>query len=154
METDFIPINENLSLPAAELQFRFSTGGGPGGQHVNKTATRVTLLFDVANSPSLDEETRARLLNRLGTRLDRRGMLHIDVHDSRSQWQNRETAIARMQSVLAEALVEQPPRRPTRPSRQARETRLEEKRRRGDIKKERQQPFVVSNFSCVLRAVS
>jgi len=68
-EVDLILINEQLALPAAELQFRFTTGGGPGGQHVNKTATRVTLLFDVAGSPSLDEATRTRLLDRLATRL-------------------------------------------------------------------------------------
>jgi ribosome-associated protein len=138
MDTDLIPINERLALPEAELQFRFSTGGGPGGQHVNKTATRVTLLFDVANSPSLDEDTRARLLNRLASRLDRRGLLHIDVHESRSQWQNRATAVARFQSLVAEALVENPERRPTRPSRRARQERLEEKRRRSVVKKDRQ----------------
>ena len=97
MDNDLIPINQTLSVPESELQFRFSTGGGPGGQHVNKTATRVTLLFDVANSPSLDEETRVRLLDRLASRLDRRGLLHIDVHESRSQWQNRATAVARFQ---------------------------------------------------------
>ncbi len=136
-DDDVILINENLSLPESELRFRFSTGGGPGGQHVNKTATRVTLLFDVANSPSLDDEARARLLDRLGSRLDRRGMLHIDVHDSRSQWQNRATAVARFQQVLADALEEQPERRPTRPSRRSREERLEEKRRRSTVKKER-----------------
>jgi ribosome-associated protein len=138
METDLILINEKLGLPQSELQFRFSTGGGPGGQHVNKTATRVTLLFDVANSPSLDEDTRARLLNRLASRLDRRGLLHIDVHESRSQWQNRAMAIARFQSLVAEALVESPERHPTRPSRRARQERLEEKRRRSNVKKDRQ----------------
>ena len=138
-EADLIPINEALSLPMAELQFRFTTGGGPGGQHVNKTATRVTLLFDVAGSPSLDEATRARLLDRLATRLDRRGVLHIDVQESRSQWQNRETAVARLQSLLAAALVEQAERRPTRPSRRARQQRLDDKRRRSTVKRERQQ---------------
>jgi ribosome-associated protein len=138
METDLIPINEKLALPVSEMQFRFSTGGGPGGQHVNKTATRVTLLFDVANSPSLGEETRARLLNRLASRLDRHGLLHIDVHESRSQWQNRATAIARFQSLVADALVENPERRPTRPSRRARQERLEDKRRRSAVKKDRQ----------------
>lgn len=137
MDTNVIPINETLSLPESELQFRFSTGGGPGGQHVNKTATRVTLLFDVANSPSLDEATRARLLDRLASRLDRRGLLHIDVHESRSQWSNRTTAVSRFQRTLAEALVEHPERRPTRPSRRAREQRIEDKRRRSAIKKSR-----------------
>lgn len=139
--TDVIVINETQIIPESELQFRFSTGGGPGGQHVNKTATRVTLLFDVANSPSLSEETRVRLLDRLASRLDRRGMLHIDVQDSRSQWQNRTIAVARFQRVLAEALVEQPERRPTRPTRQSREVRLEEKRRRSTIKKERRRQW-------------
>jgi len=138
MEPELIPINENLALPAAELQLRFTTGGGPGGQHVNKTATRVTLLFDVAASPSLDEETRARLLDRLAGRLDRRGVLHISAQESRSQWQNREAAVARLQALLAEALVEQPERRPTRPSRRARQERLDDKRRRGTLKQERQ----------------
>ncbi len=141
METELIPINERLALPAAELQFRFSTGGGPGGQHVNKTATRVTLLFDVAGSPSLDEDTRARLLDRLTGRLNRQGVLHIDVQESRSQWQNRETAIARLQSVLAEALVERPERLPTRPTRRARQQRLDEKRRRSAIKEARRRPY-------------
>ena len=139
MDNDLIPINETLSVLESELQFRFSTGGGPGGQHVNKTATRVTLLFDVANSPSLDEETRVRLLDRLASRLDRRGLLHIDVHESRSQWQNRATAVARFQRVLAEALVEQAERRPTRPTRQSRQQRLEEKKRRSAVKRDRQQ---------------
>jgi len=139
METDLIPITETLSLPLAELVFRFTTGGGPGGQHVNKTATRVTLLFDVARSPSLDEATRARLLERLANRLDRRGVLHIDVQDSRSQWQNRELAIARLQSLLANALAEQAERRPTRPSRRARQERLDAKRRHSATKRERQQ---------------
>lgn len=137
METVLLPINENLALPMAELQFRFSTSGGPGGQHVNKTATRVTLLFDIANSPSLDEDTRGRLLDRLSSRLDRRGLLHIDVQDSRSQWQNRITAVARLQSLLAEALIEHPERRPTRPTRVAREARLDEKKRRSTVKKDR-----------------
>lgn len=139
MDTDLVIINESLAVPESELQFRFSTGSGPGGQHVNKTATRVTLLFDVAGSPSLDEETRVRLLDRLASRLDRRGLLHIDVQESRSQWQNRMTAVARFQKMMAEALVEQPERRPTRPTRRSREDRLEEKRRRSDVKRDRRQ---------------
>ena len=137
-DTNVIVINESLALPESELQFRFSTGGGPGGQHVNKPATRVTLLFDVATSPNLDEETRNRLLDRLAPRLDQRGVLHIDVHESRSQWQNRTTAIARFQKVVAEALEEQAKRRPTRPTRQSRQERLEDKRRRSQVKRDRQ----------------
>ncbi|MBP6016218.1 MAG: aminoacyl-tRNA hydrolase [Candidatus Promineofilum sp.] len=139
MDSDVIFINENLSLPEAELQYRFSTGGGPGGQHVNKTATRVTLLFDVANSPSLDEGTRVRLLDRLAARIDGRGLLHIDVHESRSQWQNRAAAVDRFRNLMADALVEQAERRPTRPSRRARQARLEGKRRRSTVKQNRRQ---------------
>ena len=139
IDSDIIAINENLSLPEAELQFRFSTGGGPGGQHVNKTATRVTLLFDVAGSPSLDEATRARLLDRLASRIDGRGLLHIDVHESRSQCQNRTAAVDRFRNLMADALVEQAERHPTRPSRRARQARLETKRRRSTIKKHRRQ---------------
>jgi len=93
----------------------------------------------VARTPSLDEATRARLLDRLANRLDRRGVLHIDVQDSRSQWQNRELAIARLQSLLAGALAEQAERRPTRPSRRARQARLDDKRRHSTVKRERQQ---------------
>lgn len=137
MDSDVIVINETLSLPQTELQFRFSTGGGPGGQHVNKTATRATLLFDVANSPSLDEEMRVRLLDRLASRIDGRGLLHIDVHESRSQWQNRAAAVDRFRDLVADALVEHAERRPTRPSRRARQARLEDKRRRSAIKQER-----------------
>lgn len=135
---DAIIINKYLAIPMSELQFRFSTSGGPGGQHVNKTATRVTLLFDIAGSPSLDDEIRSRLLDRLANRLDRQGVLQLSVQDSRSQWQNRQQAIARMQSVLSEALIDKPERRPTQPSQTAKEGRLTEKRKRGTLKKSRQ----------------
>lgn len=137
MDTDTVKVDEDLVIPVAELQFRFTTGGGPGGQHVNKVATRVTLLFDVANSPSLDEPRRERLFDRLSTRLDRQGVLHIDVHESRSQWQNRRIAIERLQALLSEALEEQPERLPTRPHAGAEEKRLAEKRRKGAVKRER-----------------
>jgi ribosome-associated protein len=137
MIEDAVTIKEGLSIPLTELQFRFTTGGGPGGQHVNKTATRVTLLFDVAGSPVLDEESRARLLDRLGNRLDRHGVLQLSVQDSRSQWQNRRLAVDRFQAILSEALIDEPERRKTRPSRAAREERLAEKRKRAVIKQER-----------------
>lgn len=134
---DVIIITDKLALPLSEIQFRFTTGGGPGGQHVNKTATRVTLLLDIAGSPSLDDETRARLLDRLSNRLDRQGILQLSVQDSRSQWQNRQLALTRLRALLSEALIDTPERRPTRPSRTAREERLAEKRQRGSIKANR-----------------
>jgi ribosome-associated protein len=137
MSDDRVVINEGLSIPFSDLQFRFTIGGGPGGQHVNKTATRVTLFFDVASSTALDDESRARLLDRLANRLDRNGVLQLSVQDFRSQWQNRQLAVARFQALLSEALIEESERRSTRPSRAAREERLAEKRKRAVIKRDR-----------------
>jgi ribosome-associated protein len=140
LETDdstLIRVNDHLAIPTAELQFRFETSGGPGGQHANRAATRVVLLFDVPNSPSLDDVTRGRLLRRLGNRLDKNGVLQIQASDTRSQWQNRQTAITRFRLLLCQALKEQKQRRPMRPSRAAQEARLAKKKRRGAIKKER-----------------
>ena len=137
-ETTII-INEQVSIPAAELQFRFSTSSGPGGQHANRSATRVTLFFDVANSPSLDETTRTRLLQKLAPRLDKDGVLHIDVQESRSQHRNRATAVLRFQLILANALRKPKKRRKTKPNRAAIEKRLAKKKQRGQRKQERRQ---------------
>jgi ribosome-associated protein len=141
MNDDSIIINSQISIPASELQFRFSTSSGPGGQHANRSATRVTLLFDVAQSPSLDEATRARLLKKLAPRLDKEGVLHIDVQDSRSQHRNRETAVLRFQLILANALKRTPKRRKTKPNRAAIERRLAEKKKRSQRKQERRQKW-------------
>jgi ribosome-associated protein len=130
-------INDHLTVPLRELEFRFSQSSGPGGQHVNKSSTQVTLLFDVAQSPSLDEATRARLLAKLASRLTKEGVLLISAQDSRSQHQNRAAAVARFQAVLAAALRRPKARRKTKPSQAAVEKRLETKRRRGLRKKER-----------------
>lgn len=132
-----VPIADGLTIPMAELDFSYTTGGGPGGQHVNRSATRVALLFDVANSPSLDEATRERLQDRLGGRLDSRGVLRITVHESRSQYRNRAIALQRFRAMLAEALREEPERTPTKPSRSVRERRLVRKKRRSAIKRDR-----------------
>jgi ribosome-associated protein len=136
-----IVINNEVSIPTVELGFTFSTSSGPGGQHVNKSETKVTLSFDVTGSPSLDEATRARLLQRLANRLDKAGVLQIHVQESRSQARNRETAVARFQQLLAMALKERKKRRPTRPSRAAQERRLAEKRRRSQLKEDRSQKW-------------
>ncbi|MBE2201500.1 MAG: aminoacyl-tRNA hydrolase [Anaerolinea sp.] len=130
-------MNESVQIPLAELQFRFSTSSGPGGQHVNRSATRVTLLFNVQLSPSLPEAARARLLQKLAARLDKDGVLHIDVQDSRSQLQNRETAVLRFRTILANALKVPKKRRPTQPSRTAVEKRLQTKKQHGRKKQER-----------------
>jgi ribosome-associated protein len=136
-ENQLIRINDHLAIPTAELQFRFETSGGPGGQHANRVETRAVLLFDVANSPSLDDVTRGRLLRRLANRLDKAGVLQIQASDTRSQWQNRQTAITRFRLLLCQALREPKQRRPTRPGRAAHEARLAKKKRRSALKKER-----------------
>jgi ribosome-associated protein len=137
MSNSEIPIKRGLAIPESEISFRFSTSSGPGGQHANKSETRVTLLFDVAQSPSLTEAQRALIWQRLGSRLDSAGVLQISVQDSRSQHKNRETAVSRFQSMLAAALAPRKKRRKTRPSRAAQERRLQAKKRRGQLKRDR-----------------
>ncbi|GAB4272727.1 MAG: alternative ribosome rescue aminoacyl-tRNA hydrolase ArfB [Candidatus Promineifilaceae bacterium] len=134
-----VEINARVRIPLSELTFRFSTSSGPGGQHVNKAATKVTLLFDVVHSPALDEATRAYLLRRLAHRLNKEGVLQVVVQSSRSQYQNRETAVRRFQQILAQALARQRPRLKTRPSRKAIEKRLQAKKKQSQKKKERRQ---------------
>ena len=136
-----IIVNEQLRIPMSELQYRFSTSSGPGGQHANKASTRVTLIYDVTNSPSLDEEMRRVLLKRLAPYLDKDGLLQIHVQDSRSQHRNREIANGRFRELLAAALIRRKHRRPTRPNRKAVEKRLASKKKHGQRKQERRQQF-------------
>ncbi|MFW6097120.1 MAG: alternative ribosome rescue aminoacyl-tRNA hydrolase ArfB [Chloroflexota bacterium] len=130
-------VNNNLTIPSWELTFSFSPSGGPGGQHANKAATRVTLFYDVANSPSLTEAQRKRLLKRLNSRLDQDGILQLNAQDTRSQHRNREIVLERFEELLREALKPRKRRRKTRPSRAANERRLREKKQRGRIKRDR-----------------
>ncbi|HUM69064.1 MAG TPA: alternative ribosome rescue aminoacyl-tRNA hydrolase ArfB [Chloroflexota bacterium] len=137
-EATTIIINTQLHIPLAEIGFRFSGSSGPGGQHVNKTATKATLLFDVAHSPSLTEEQRAMILEKLANRIDNEGVLQIQAQTARSQLQNRELALARFQTLLAQALRPTRPRKKTRPSRTAVEKRLSQKRKQSEKKRGRQ----------------
>jgi ribosome-associated protein len=122
-------------IPERELGWRFSRSGGPGGQGVNTTHSRVELIFDVAASTTLTEEQRARVLQRLSNRLVD-GVLTVVASEYRSQLRNRDAARARLAAMLRAALAPDPPtRRPTRPSRAARERRLADKRRRMLIKR-------------------
>lgn len=137
MSEDDLFINDNLTIPDWELNFSFSPSGGPGGQHANRAATRATLFFDVANSPSLDEKQRRRIMKRLRSRIDQDGLLQVSSQDTRSQHQNRELARERFQAMLQKALERRKRRRKTRPSRAANERRLEEKKQRGYRKRQR-----------------
>jgi ribosome-associated protein len=135
-------IPAGLVIPDGELQERFSRSSGPGGQSVNTTDSRVELRWDVAASTALGAEQRARLLQRLAGRLVD-GALTVTASEHRSQLLNRNAARVRLASLLTEALSPpSPARRATRPSRAARQRRLEDKRRRGELKASRSRPPV------------
>ena len=127
-------VNDQLSIPEAELSESFVRSAGPGGQNVNKVATAVELRFDVANSPSLDEVIRARLLKRRDRRLTDDGVLVIQAQRFRSQDRNREDARERLVAWIALAFKVAKPRIATRPSRASKERRIKGKKQRGKIK--------------------
>ncbi|HTZ23154.1 MAG TPA: alternative ribosome rescue aminoacyl-tRNA hydrolase ArfB [Streptosporangiaceae bacterium] len=130
-------VNSWLVIPAGELHERFSRSSGPGGQSVNTADSRVELSFDVLRSPALPEHERSRALERLASRLTD-GVVTVAAENERSQLMNREAARARLASLLREAVAAPPPPRvATRPTRRARERRLETKRRRAQVKRNR-----------------
>jgi ribosome-associated protein len=137
VDDSLLIINNQVSIPLAELSFRFSRSSGPGGQHVQKSSTRVELLFDVANSPSLSESQRARVLERLSGYIDSAGVLRLVAQSERSQLRNREEAVTRFQTLMRRALKRRKRRKPTRPTAASKERRLREKRRRSEIKQKR-----------------
>ncbi|MDP9453350.1 MAG: aminoacyl-tRNA hydrolase [Actinomycetota bacterium] len=127
-------VGPTCRIPLAELRWRFSRSGGPGGQHANTSDTRVEVVFDVAGSPSLGPGQRQRLLERLGPEV------RALAGDARSQARNRALALDRLRARLAGALVRSPPRRPTRPTEASRRRRLEAKARRAQTKRLRRPP--------------
>ena len=128
-------------VPLSEVRFRFSRSGGPGGQHVNTSSTRVEAVFDLMGSPSLTDAERRRASRRLGSRLEADGTLRVTAQDERSQLRNRELATERLEELLRDALRPPPPRRrPTRPTRSSQEQRLDSKRRAGAQKRLRRPP--------------
>jgi ribosome-associated protein len=129
-----------FTVPEHELTIRATRAGGPGGQHVNKAATRVEVVWDVAASPSLTAEQRARLVERLASRLDSRGRLRVVADEHRSQLRNREMAVGRLRSLVAAALRPRKRRIPTRPTAASIERRLDAKRRRTTRKRSREPP--------------
>ena len=132
-----VEIGTRLTIPDEEFSFEFSRSGGPGGQNVNKVSTRATLLFNVAGSPSLTDEQRSRIMNRLRTRITKAGVLRVTSQRHRTQRANREAAVERFAELLREALRSRRPRRKTRVPRSVKERRLQEKKRRGELKRRR-----------------
>jgi ribosome-associated protein len=141
LPTATLDITPELRIPLSELEYRTSRSGGPGGQHVNTSSTRVEVWWDVAASPSLTLEQRELLLQRLGRRLDSSSRLRLVSSGSRSQLRNKEEVTERLRGVLAAAVAVRKKRKPTRPSRAAKAARLEAKRRRASTKQRRRAPI-------------
>ncbi|MCP4305779.1 MAG: aminoacyl-tRNA hydrolase [bacterium] len=136
---DDLRVNNELLIPAAELKWKFDPSGGPGGQHANKSATRVELSWNVQMSPVLDERSRSRI--RGGVEVDDRGVVSVQVGESRSQWRNRQIARRRLAAMIEVALRPPPSRRrATKPTHASRERRLASKRARSETKRMRQRP--------------
>jgi ribosome-associated protein len=132
-----IEINRNLSIPEHELSFTTARSGGPGGQHVNKMSSRVTLWFNVAESPSLSAFQKRRIMSRLATRINQRGELRVVAQQHRSQIANREAAVERFVALLRDALVQEKPRQKTTVTAAAKRRRVDEKKKRGQVKQQR-----------------
>ena len=133
-ESNQLRVSRSCRIPLDELEWRFSASGGPGGQHANTSNTRAEVRFDVAGSPSLGPRQRARLLERLGP------LVRVVASDERSQTRNRDLALERLATRLADALRIEPVRVPTRPRPSAARNRLADKRRRSETKRLRGRP--------------
>jgi ribosome-associated protein len=131
---DPIRITRSVTVPRREIELRFSRSSGPGGQHAQRTETRVEAVFDVEASSALTERQKRRVVAKAGP------VLRAIAQDERSQWRNRELAIERLVDTLREALHVPRARRPTKPSEAARQRRLAEKRRRSELKRLRRSP--------------
>ncbi len=139
--TDGIRVNESLLIPRSEIAMRATRSSGAGGQHVNKTSSRVELSWNVNESRALTDEQRERLLSRLASRLTDDGTIRVVASDTRSQLRNREAAEKRLAETIAKALVIRKKRKPTRRPRSADEARLSSKKKHSDRKRDRQRPI-------------
>jgi ribosome-associated protein len=132
-----IDVSPDLRIPEREVEYTFSSSSKPGGQNVNKVSTRVTLIFDVASSPSLSDDQRRLITKRLGTRITKDGLLRVVSQKYRTQHANREAALVRFAEMLRGALMESRTRRRTSIPRDATERRLKSKKRRSLLKTSR-----------------
>ena len=135
---DALVAGPDLTIPRSELEARASRAGGPGGQHVNTSSTRVEVRWNVRTSAAPTEDQRARLLERLASRVDGEGWIRVVASDMRSQRQNRERAETRLAELVRKALVVPKKRRATKPSRAAKQARLDAKKQQSVKKKNRQ----------------
>jgi ribosome-associated protein len=138
-QPDGLVVNERITIPRSELTARATKSGGPGGQHVNTSSTRIELLWNPATSIALDDAARALVLGKLAGRVDAEGNIRVVASDTRSQRQNRELAESRLAELVRRALVVPKKRRATKPSRAARQARLDSKRRQSEKKRDRRQ---------------
>ena len=136
-----LKVGTHFVIPEGELRWSFSTSGGPGGQHANRNATKAELRWEVATSPAITEEVRAKLTSRLGVRV-RGGEVKVIAGESRSQWRNRQAARKRLAELLEGALHDRRRRVATKPSKSSRDSRLDDKRRQGAKKRLRDKPDV------------
>jgi len=134
---NLLAVNESLSIPRNELDVRVSRSSGAGGQHVNKTSSRVEIFWNVLTSRALSEEQRVRLQEKLGARLTTEGSIRVVASDMRSQSRNRDLAEERLAELVRRALVVPRKRKATKPTRAAKEARLEAKKRHSHKKRER-----------------
>lgn len=132
-----IRVTETVSIPRSELAVRATRSGGPGGQHVNTSSTRIEIVWNVSQTRALSDEERSRAIARLGSRVSDEGTVRVVASDSRSQRQNRERAEARLADLVRRALIVPKARKRTRTPRRAVKARLESKRRQGERKRER-----------------
>ena len=141
-----VKITDKISIRNDELIFKASRSAGPGGQNVNKVNTRITLFFDVANCASFSDVQKRRILSRLATRADKNGLLRVVSQRFRTQNANRRAAVERLQQLLADALKTKPRRKKTKVPYAAKQRRLELKRRRSMLKRQRAKRNMAGDF--------
>jgi len=137
MSNEILKIKSSLSIPFSELTFVSSRSSGPGGQHVNKVSTRITIQFNVLLSTSLTDEQRQQIMQKLKTRINRDGMLQISSQASRSQFANKEAVLLRFSELIKQALFRKPVRKKTKISKAVKQRRLDQKKQQSNKKKMR-----------------